>query len=177
MEPENIDASGPQTGGDAFEVPPGRFLAEQVAETVERAIGGIDGGGKAEVRHVGGESFRPQTAPQQTLPQEFQRRPAEVQPGHPVTAGGQFRHQPPAAAGRLEQSFDGKRAILATRRLDEVGLRAGFTAEGDVVIARMVVPVFLRGFACCHLLSPRARLYIVRYSKRQWESETGKGKP
>ena len=80
----------------------------------------------------------------------------QIETHQPVAPAGQFDDQPAGSAGRLQQPAGREGAVLAARRHDEIGLQPRVRTEGDVVILRIVVPVFVERTCRCHGQTPFA---------------------
>ena len=141
VQPENIDPARPQVLGHGFEVALGGGFGQEVPEAVQEAVSGVGRLRQGEVGHVGQEDLGRELSPLQPFSQEVQCLLVQVQACHLVAAGGHFDHQPPRAAGRLQQPANGKIAILPARGLDERRLQGRFVAKREVVVFRMIVPV------------------------------------
>mgnify|MGYP000921914661 CR=1 FL=1 len=141
VEAQDVDSARPQGSGDGFQVAPGGRFREQVPESVERAVGGVDRPVEREFRHVRPKDIRLQPPPRQASLEIGQRRLAEVESDKLVAPRGQLRHQAARAAGRFEQAGGAACAVLVTGGFDEIRFEFRLRAECDVIVLRIVVPV------------------------------------
>ena len=90
MQGEDIDAVRTKAAGNTLQVVARRLLRQQVAKRADSAVGRINRSTEAKVGHLSLECFGMEHPPCKPPSKVAQRRLAEIEAGHLVTAGGQL---------------------------------------------------------------------------------------